>query len=159
MVLLAETPSSSSSTAIVPHLMEKGKDSTITNQTMIVLDSLPYIDAINLDYEVYALSLIEEEMKSIMDDNNYISNALQHLPNPLKCANDFDEGEKIPSFAAKTDKNIVAMNREGYASLLEQNGQPRSSDSSSTLLSIYSKPLEADEDKEMSKEMWEEAIQ
>ena len=31
--------------------------------TVVVLDSLPYIDAVNEDYEQYALALIEDEMK------------------------------------------------------------------------------------------------
>lgn len=41
------------------------KSTSTTNEATIVLDSLPYIEAVHEDYEEYALALIEEEMRCI----------------------------------------------------------------------------------------------
>lgn len=43
-------------------------------QSAVILDSLPYVEAVHEDYEEYALSLIEEEMKQLQP------RALKKLP-------------------------------------------------------------------------------
>ena len=58
------------------HEQEVSSSAADDLQQPVLLDSLPYIDYFPEDYESYALSLIEEEMKSTKPKSNYLS----HLP-------------------------------------------------------------------------------
>ncbi|GFH47808.1 hypothetical protein CTEN210_04284 [Chaetoceros tenuissimus] len=69
-----------------------------TNQ--VVLDSLPYIDQVHPDYEAYAMSLIEEEMKTM------------EAPDPPSSSE--------PKF------NSSSINHVEYQQLVERNGEARS---------------------------------
>lgn len=71
-----------------------------TNQ-QVVLDSLPYIDQVHPDYEAYAMSLIEEEMKIMKTPENINESSL-------------------PKF--KND----SLNQVEYQQLVQRNGEPRS---------------------------------
>ena len=50
------------SLALVPK-SELSEDGNNNNSSKVIVDSLPYIDYLHPDYEAYALSLIEHEMK------------------------------------------------------------------------------------------------
>ena len=72
-----------------------------TNQQQVVLDSLPYIDQVHPDYEAYAMSLIEEEMKIMKAPENIVESS-------------------VPKF--KND----SLNQLEYQQLVQRNGEPRS---------------------------------
>ena len=73
-------------------------------QQPVLLDSLPYIDYFPDDYEAYALSLIEEEMKSMEPKSNYLSH--------------------LPPYTAEP-RLLASLSRSDYQNLVARNGQPR----------------------------------
>lgn len=141
------------STAITefnPQTDDSNNESSSSNQ--ITLDSLPYIDNIHPDYEAYALTLIEEEMQAM--GNNEASappteeSLLGHLPNPLGSTG---EANSIPSF--KSSKPNHTLNRNEYESLVSRNGQPRQDKTD------YKQKMSAIQPTTTSAAEWKEAIQ
>jgi hypothetical protein len=85
-----------------------------TNQE-VVLDSLPYIDQVpHPDYEAYAMSLIEEEMKT-MEAPDMIDSSYSSVP-------------KFKSSNSKTgsEDDTLIINQLEYQHLVNRNGEPRS---------------------------------
>lgn len=50
---------------LIDRMDQEPTDSQSSSEMVVVIDSLPYVDSVNEDYEQYALALIEEEMKKI----------------------------------------------------------------------------------------------
>lgn len=69
----------------------------------VVIDSLPYVDAVHEDYEQYALSLIEEEMKNMKPPK------LKPLP-PLKFKSDV-LGNDYETLSKHPDRKFELSNR------------------------------------------------
>lgn len=93
------------------------------SQNTVILDSLPYIDNLHPDYEAYALTLIEEEMQNMANNDNIPSDEirLRHLPNPLGSNGNADT---TPAFKSSKFNN-ESLNQNEYDSLVARGGQPR----------------------------------
>ncbi|GMI59267.1 hypothetical protein ScalyP_jg6973 [Parmales sp. scaly parma] len=72
------------------------------------LESLPYVDYIHPDYETYALSLIEAEMKDMESSSTPPTNYLSHLP-------------QNPPSSSTSHLPTPLLNNE-YASTVKRNG-------------------------------------
>lgn len=113
-------PGNETNTSPSPHHEEDGPQE-------IALDSLPYIDNLHPDYEAYALTLIEEEMQKMQDQNDNDSplpsdeDRLRHLSNPLGLNGNADT---TPEFKSSR-LNGNSINIVEYESLVERQGQPR----------------------------------
>lgn len=76
-----------------------------------LIDSLPYIDYLDENYEAYALSLVEEEMRRAAPDPRRLS--LDHLPNPLskRTSEMFSYGEGLRASATRNEfRDLVRRN-------------------------------------------------
>eukprot|EP00591_Stephanopyxis_turris_P009004 CAMPEP_0195528538 /NCGR_PEP_ID=MMETSP0794_2-20130614/30719_1 /TAXON_ID=515487 /ORGANISM="Stephanopyxis turris, Strain CCMP 815" /LENGTH=259 /DNA_ID=CAMNT_0040659693 /DNA_START=93 /DNA_END=872 /DNA_ORIENTATION=+ len=75
-----------------------------TTTSRSIIDSLPYVDYFPEDYEAYALSLIEEEMKS--------------LPPP-------DTKRRLGHLTYNPEPHLPPLTKLEYENLVSRNGQPR----------------------------------
>ncbi len=123
----------------------------------IALDSLPYIDNLHPDYEAYALTLIEEEMQKMIDQNDNDSplpsdeDRLRHLLNPLGINGNSDT---TPDFKSSR-LNGNSINIVEYESLVERQGQPRTD---MTDYSTIIRPTKLPDDNDNLKD-WKDALQ